>query len=244
MTEWFKKWFSSDEYLSVYSHRNEKDALSIINLILNQFPNKDRLNILDAACGAGRHSILLSELGHNLTAFDLSKTLLRIGFTNSKELNVNINFICSDIREIKLNSSFDLVLNMFTSFGYFDSDYENFLFYQNIRDSLKDDGLIVFDYFNSVFIEENLIPSSTKTVDGKFITEHRRIENKKVIKEISINNDGKISNFCESVKLYNKSELFTKFSSLGYQIENIYGSYDGKPFDEKTSERVILFIKK
>ncbi len=242
MTEWFKKWFSSNEYLSVYSHRNEDDAKNIINLILGKIPEKDNLSILDAACGAGRHSILLAGLGHNVTAFDLSKTLLKIGKVNASELRKPVNFVCSDIRNVAFNTSFDLVLNMFTSFGYFDTDEENFMFYKDIKNCLNKKGIIVLDYLNEYYLRRNLVPVSVKTISGRQIEESRSIRNNKVVKDIVIRHNGAIHKFCESVKLYTYESLVKNFEVLGYHVETAIGDYKGRVFDKETSKRVILFL--
>ncbi len=54
-SDWFKDWFNTEEYLNVYQHRNENDAEEHINLILNNVQIPQNANVLDMACGAGRH---------------------------------------------------------------------------------------------------------------------------------------------------------------------------------------------
>ena len=82
MSEWFKDWFASEEYLKVYSHRNKDDADSLLKLILSNISIPPNASILDSACGNGRHSESLSKLGYNVIGFDLSKTLLQIAQKN------------------------------------------------------------------------------------------------------------------------------------------------------------------
>ena len=120
MKEWFKDWFNTEEYLNVYRHRNEQDAKELIELILENINIHLGCNILDLACGAGRHSILFAQRGYKVSAVDLSKNLLKVALDAAIKAKVKINFIKADLRNLCIKPKFDLVVNLFTSFGYFD----------------------------------------------------------------------------------------------------------------------------
>lgn len=245
MRDWFKKWFSSDEYLRVYAHRNKKDAENLINLILKNVSIPHNAKILDAACGAGRHSILLSQMGYNVTAFDLSKSLLKIGMQNCCELKTDVKFVCADIRNAHFKSHFNLVLNMFTSFGYFQTDSENFRFFVNARSFLSEGGFIVVDYFNKEFLTRNLISETKKVINKNTIIERREIKNGFVIKDILIRKDGEEKLFHEMVKLYSYEDIMSKFIQFGYRPTKIFGDYDGNEFAKDSSERlIVIFIRR
>ena len=244
MSEWYKEWFASEDYLNVYSHRNNVDAEKLIDLILSKIKLKSSAKILDAACGAGRHSIALSQNGFNVTGFDLSKTLLTIAKQESLKNNHNINFFRSDIRFPAVCSKFDLILNLFTSFGYFESDVDNFSFFRRGIDLLTDNGVLVFDYLNLYFLKKNIVPQSTKVIGNIEVFEKREIINDRVVKNITIEKNGKKNNYTESVKLYTYNYLLEKFREIGFSIEEIFGDYNGNPFDESKSSRIILFLKR
>ncbi len=110
MSGWFKDWFASDYYLKVYSHRNNDDADNLLKLILDNIEIPSNANILDAACGNGRHSLKFAELGYNVIGFDLSKTLLQVAQKNKSLSKYNPNYLCSDIREIPIKFFFSLIL--------------------------------------------------------------------------------------------------------------------------------------
>ncbi|MCP5062816.1 MAG: class I SAM-dependent methyltransferase [Ignavibacteriae bacterium] len=242
--EWFEDWFSSKEYLEVYKHRNSEDAERLLELILNNISIEPDAKILDAACGAGRHSIYLAEKDFNVTGFDLSSTLLKIANENSKHLKLDINFINSDIRQFSSKTNFDLIVNLFTSFGYFDSDEENFAFPSNAFDILNESGYFVLDFLNKNYVIKTLVPESEKRIGDKIITEKRKIENSRVVKTIIINEDSKISEYFESVKLYSSEVILDKFSEIGFKIKSIFGSYSGNDFVENKSERFIVIFQK
>lgn len=242
--EWFKDWFSSKDYLDVYSHRNNEDTKNLIDLILSEIVLSKNSNVLDAACGAGRHSIRLAEKGFNVTGFDLSETLLEIAKSKANDKNLNINFQLADLRTFKSDKKFDLVVNLFTSFGYFNSDEENFLFASNAYNMINDNGYYVLDYLNKNFLEDHLVDQTEKVFDNKQIQERRSIVDGRVEKKITIIKENQNSEFLESVKLYSYSELQTHFNRIGFKEIKVFGDYFGERFDNESSERCIIIFQK
>ena len=70
--KWFESWFDTPYYHLLYKHRDDKEAHKFIKNLM-QFLKIDKdQNILDLACGKGRHSIFLNKLGYRVTGVDLS----------------------------------------------------------------------------------------------------------------------------------------------------------------------------
>ena len=114
---WFKEWFNSEYYLTVYKHRDETEAKRLAELITKKLSiNADSL-VLDMACGAGRHAIEFAKNGFKVTAVDLSERLLSEAKQNAAKAGVNIEFVLSDILEYHNENKFQLVVNLFTSIG-------------------------------------------------------------------------------------------------------------------------------
>ena len=242
--EWFKDWFASEDYLGVYSHRNSEDTDNLISLILSELNISENANILDAACGAGRHSLKFAESGYNVTGFDLSETLLQIAIRKSLERNLNVNFVHADLRSFYTEIKFDLVVNLFTSFGYFNSDEENFAFAENAYKMLNNNGYYVLDYLNKDYLEDHLVDSSKKTFDDKQISEKRSIDNGRVVKKITITKENEKSEFFESVKLYSFDQLVKGYEKIGYNKVKVFGDYLGNEFHNESSERCIIIFQK
>ncbi len=244
INKWYKDWFSSELYLSVYQHRNDEDAKQLCHLILSSTNILHGSKILDAACGAGRHSNVFSELGFDVVGFDLSKTLLRIAVESSINKSLSAKFFCSDIRNVPLRAKFNLIVNLFTSFGYFNSDEENFRFIKQAYDLLDVGGFYVLDYLNEKVLRKNLVAESKKEITGGTIFEKREISNNRVVKEIKVLSNGEEIKFYESVALYSKEEILSFCSNIGFKCVNIFGDYTGNGFDESKSNRLILVMQK
>ena len=243
-SEWFKEWFNTEEYLNVYQHRNEADAEQHINLILKNVKLSPNAKVLDMACGSGRHAIILSRKNYQVTAVDLSENLLRIAKDSANKENLKINFINSDIRNFNTSDKFDLVLNLFTSFGYFETDRENFGVLNKAYELLMSSGYFVLDFFNSEFLRNNLNEFSIEKFGNKEIIQHRQISGARVEKRIIIKTNGFKSEYEESVRMFTYAELSNELKNIGFDILNIFGDFFGNKFNSVTSPRVIFFCKK
>jgi len=241
MKDWYKDWFASDYYLKVYSHRNDKDATNLIELIKRNIQIDSNAKILDAACGNGRHSLQFAKLGYNVVGFDLSKQLLEIACQNKM---TNVNYFRSDIRSVPLKRVFDLILNLFTSFGYFESDVENFNFIKFASSHLTKNGYFIFDYLNPNYVKNNLVQSSSKNIGKLSIEENRKIVNNRVEKEIIISDENNLHRYFESVRLYSLSQILSMFLENEFVLYKSFGNYSGDDYDEEQSKRMILFFRK
>lgn len=243
-SEWFKDWFNTDEYLNVYQHRNESDAEAHIKLILDNIILPDKAKILDMACGAGRHSIILARKKFNVTAVDLSEKLLSVALKLSQLENLEIKFIHTDIRNFSTDEKFDLVLNLFTSFGYFEEDDENFAVLKKAYDLLNNKGYFVLDFFNSEFITKNLIEFTSEKIQNSQIIQHRKIQDKRVIKKIIIATPDNKREYEESVRMFTYEELKMMLIKIGFDIYKTFGDFLGNNFDNSESPRLIFICRK
>lgn len=244
MAEWFEDWFNTEEYLNVYSHRNEEDAKNLFDLITKNILIEKGSKVLDLACGAGRHSILFAKNGFNVTAVDISDNLLNVARKTAKEFELKINFIKSDLRKLHLNRKFHLIINLFTSFGYFENDDENGEVIKIAFQHLADNGYFILDFFNITYLKNNLIPVSYDKIEDKIIKQERVIEGNRIFKKIIIAKKGIEKSYYESVRAYTKEELLSLFKNNGLKVECIYGDYLGNVFEEESSPRLITIAKK
>ena len=245
--EWYKEWFSSKFYLELYKHRDETDARKLINLILTALNLPAGSKILDICCGAGRHSVELARRGYAVTGFDLSEFLISQANRNRDKIrtrNLKVKFLIRDMRKFDFRKKFDLALNLFTSFGYFENDIENFSVFKNASLSLKPGGFFVFDFLNGNYLKKHLKHVTKTQISGKKVLQKRRIENDFVIKDILIQNGKNDLAYCEKLKLYTPDRFRRAFRKEGFRIIRISGDYSGNDFNSEKSQRIIIFAKK
>lgn len=244
MAEWFEEWFNTEEYLNVYRHRNEEDAENLFSLITNNISLNTGSKVLDLACGAGRHSILFAKNGFDVTAVDISDNLLEVAKKSAVELGLKISFVKSDLRKLCLDEKFNLIINLFTSFGYFESDEENRKVIKTAAEHLAGNGYFVLDYFNITYLKNNLIPISYDKIENGIIKQERVLEKDRIIKKITITKSGIEKIYHESVRTFTKAELAAFFEEHGLKIQIIFGDYLGNKFTEDFSPRIIIIAKK
>lgn len=246
-TPWYVNWFSSKLYLELYKHRNEDDARNLINLLQRTLPLIKGDKILDVCCGAGRYSIEFARRGFNVTGFDLSKFLISEAKKTSKNIPekfVKVNFLNKDMRKFDFKKSFDIAANLFTSFGYFTEDEENFLVFKNVSASLKKNGYFVFDFLNGNYLKKNIVPYDKKIFQGKEFISKRRIEGDFVHKEISIKSGSRKIRYEEVLKLYDIETLKKAFRNNSLKVTHSFGDYYGNKYSKEKSQRLILIAQK
>jgi SAM-dependent methyltransferase len=242
---WFEEWFNSPLYEKLYSHRNMDDAARLATIIENLIPADEYPELLDLACGRGRHSLLLAKRGYMVTGIDLSETAIQKAKAEAQREKIeNVQFRIGDMRE-NSGLTFDAVVSLFTSFGYFLDDEENIRALENIWEMLKDHGLFLMDYLNPQYVKKTLIRAEKKTVDGITFDIKRNIDNNMVFKTISLNHPetGKPVEHTERVKLYDLAWFQSNMQKCGLHITSVMGNYSGDPFHREESPRCIMFGK-
>ena len=242
---WYKDWFLDANYRVVYEHRDEGEAAQMLDLIEQTIGRDTDRRVLDLGCGSGRHAISFARRGYkDVTGVDLSSTLLNEAKVSADALGLDVRFIERDMRELP-SETFDLVVNLFTSFGYFDKDEENALVIANVASHLNPGGYFVIDFLNSQFVREHLVAHDERVLPGGARLEQSRwIENGRIEKRLLIRNGLEAQEYIESVRLFDASDFIQMFGMCGLRVEHTFGSYFGEPFDSRRSSRLILFARK
>jgi ubiquinone/menaquinone biosynthesis C-methylase UbiE len=238
MQEWYKESFGKD-YLVIYKHRDLQGAANEVKKMAAWLHLPRGAEVLDLCCGMGRHSMALSECGYRVTAIDLSEALLAEAQRYDSE--GRIAFIQGDMRAVPLHKPFDAVVNLFTSFGYFDNDADHVKVLFEICRLLKPGGRFIIDYLNPSFVSKHLVHYSER-IDGELtIRESRSIEEGFVRKRIVIMEEGsEARNYMEQVRLLNLAWFQSQFKAVGLELKNVYGSVDGEPYTPELSPRMIM----
>ena len=241
MAEWFSDWFDSKYYHILYKNRDYKEAQDFLGRLMShlKFPGKSK--ILDLACGKGRHSVYLNGLGYEVVGLDLSKNSIAEANLTQEQ---NLRFDVHDMRFPFPYAPYDLILNLFTSFGYFNNKEEDIKTLTNITNALTPDGIFVMDFLNIRYIENNIVTQEEKLVDGIYFKLKRFIKSGSLYKTISFKADGKEFYFQERVDALKYFMFEEYFETVGLEIVEVFGDYALNTFDIDTSKRVIFITKK
>jgi len=236
---WYASWFDTPYYHILYKDRDYEEAQAFMDNLTEYLNLPEEAKILDLACGKGRHSIYLNQLGYDVTGADLSENSINAA---SKSSNEKLHFVVHDMR-ISFEEKFDAIFNLFTSFGYFEDDADNLTTLKAIRESLTEYGFAVIDFMNVDFVLENLNPAETKTVDGIDFHIKRYEKDNHIYKEISFSDKGKEFHFTEKVQALRLTDFEKMMEEAGIYLLDVFGDYKLRKFYKSQSERLILIFK-
>ena len=233
--DWFEDWFG-EEYLALYTHRDELEAERVAQLIESRVRLTRDSRALDLACGAGRHQREL--FAHWWTVgLDLSPSLLRAARTADREAPL----VRADMRSLPFQDcAFELVVNLFTSFGYFSDDRAHQRVIDEVARVTCPGGWFVLDYLNSQHVKRTLVATDVRTVGQHTIEQERSIsdDGRFVRKTITIGEFGRT--FVERVRLFTPDELSAMVSSGGYDVVEMLGDYAGTPLGPDSSRTILI----
>ena len=183
MQDWFATWFNSPYYHTLYKDRDLQEAETFVDALVSYLDLPRGTHALDLACGKGRHSLHLRQKGFNVIGLDLSEASIAEAKLSEQD---GLEFYEHDMRSLYWHEYFDLVVNLFTSFGYFHNKEDDQKTISSVADSLKQDGLFVLDFMNATKVKTNLVAYEEKTIDNVRFEITRVVENGVIIKRIHV----------------------------------------------------------
>ena len=242
---WFEKWFNTPYYHILYKDRNCEEAENFITRLINDLKIPEHSKIIDLACGKGRHAVFLNRMGFEVLGLDLSEESIS---QNKIFENDTLKFKVHDMREAIYpeisTQKVDAVCNLFTSFGYFESDVEDKKIFRSVADALVDNGFFILDFLNEHWVKNTLVPQAITTKGDIEFHISKRIEDQHVIKDINFKDQGEAFHFFEKVKLHTLEEIGSYAEEFGFERVKIYGDYHLGAFDRDTSPRCINVFRK
>ena len=243
MHTWFKEWFNTTYYHQLYFKRDDKEAADFIDKLITHLKPAPGSLMLDVACGKGRHSIQLSGKGFDVTGIDLSEDSIQEALKNENE---QLHFFQHDMRLPFWINYFDYAFNFFTSFGYFKTQREHDNAIRTIAQSIKPNGILVMDYLNVHYAEDNMSHQSEKEIDGVHYLITKWYDETHFYKKIMIEDATMIEPliFTEKVAKFTLGDFTDMFAYQGLQIKEVFGDYKFNNYSVKSSPRLIMVAEK
>ncbi|WP_374550595.1 class I SAM-dependent methyltransferase [Flavobacterium sp.] len=238
-SSWYESWFDTKYYHILYKERNYREAQIFMDNLTQYLNLPEKAKVLDLACGKGRHSIYLNQLGYNVIGADLSENSIAEAKKNENE---TLHFVVHDKRE-PFEEKFDAIFNLFTSFGYFENEEDDIKTLTAIKNSLSEYGFAVIDFMNSNYVIENLVENEVKEVEGITFYIKKYFLDGYIIKEIDFEDDGKKHHYVEKVRAFTLEDFQRMFDQVGLYLLDIFGDYKLKKYYKNTSERLIMIFK-
>lgn len=202
--------------------------------------------VLDLCCGPGRHSVALAKRGFQVTAVDRTRFLLNKARRRARTARTRIEFVRADMREFVRPGAFRLVVNLWTSFGYFDRKDDDRRVLRNIVESLQPGGACVIDVFGKERLATKWQPTtSCRYADGTLQIEVHEIFDDwtRVRNEWIFLKGNRVRRFKFHHTLYSGQELNDRLRQAGFADVKLYGEFDGRPYGPD-APRLIAVARK
>jgi SAM-dependent methyltransferase len=200
--------------------------------------------VLDMPCGVGRHSLELARRGFAVTGVDRTDTYLRSATEKAAAQGLEVELIQADMRQFVRVEAYDLALNLFTSFGYFEDPADDRRVAENLFRSLKPGGVLVMEMMGKEVLARIFLPRDWQELpDGTFYLQERTvtrdwswIENRWIL----IRPDGRRHEYAVNHRLYDGAGLKALLQSVGFSEVELYGSLAGEPYDTQARRLVAV----
>jgi len=247
MAQWYREFFD-DLYLRVYQPLEAPEKVRReVDFIVKALNLPAGAKVLDLCCGQGRHSLELARRGFQVVGVDLSEALLYAARKRAESEGLTVTFLQCDMREIDFKDEFDAVINMFTSFGYLESEAEDEKVLGKVAQALKSGGKFLLDVVNRDRLVRDFQGREWHAADeGWLVLEERTFDHlsgRMETRWICVARDGVRYERLSSVRLYTASELRTMLERAGLEVTNLFGDYDGSPYSWDSQRLIIVACK-
>jgi len=241
---WWQKYFD-EHYLKVYKDL-EKEASREVESIVKMMDLKPKAKILDLCCGYGRHSSEFAQRGLKVTGYDLSDFFIEKAKKDSLDLGLEIEFVKGDMRKLPFEKEFDAVVNIFTSFGFFDKESDDFKVTKGVSRALKKGGLFLLDLKNREYLIRNFQRRRWRQEEDFIMLEDNFFDlftsRWELTRTLLFENGRKRENSF-SLRMYTFTEILNLLKRSGFILESVYGDFDFREYS-LDSPRMILISRK
>jgi SAM-dependent methyltransferase len=228
--DWWRTWFGPG-YLALYdaflAERTPVEVDQIEALLQLRPPRR----ILDLPCGQGRHAIELARRGYQVTGVDLSPYMLGVAKQRADAAGVQVRWLTGDMREPLRGERFDLVLNLFTSFGYFDDEADDQKVVAAAAATVAPGGRFLLEVINGERVMGNFQEREWFTIGQTAVMERRSLDKgaRRMVVERTVSSKDGDDTSVHAVRLYRGSEVEAMLKAAGFGRIDLYGEWDGAP---------------
>ncbi|OQY34248.1 MAG: hypothetical protein B6241_05525, partial [Spirochaetaceae bacterium 4572_59] len=234
-------WFSDEWFWETYGplmfdEKRLSETPSEVDGIIRLAGLEDKSEILDCCCGMGRHTIEMASRGFSMSGVDLSAGYLKTAIKDAKEKKLDIEWKRMDVLDMDYENRFDAILNMFSSFGYFDDPEDDLVLLKKMHSALKDDGVLFMDMWGKEVLAR----------DFEERVWFEREEGLKILLEYSVDlnwtelhnrwlffKDDKMTEYSFHHRIFSAYEMSVMLGEAGFEQVDVYGDFTGSLYDHQ-----------
>ncbi len=240
------QWYEDDGLWSGFaefmfsSRRGVEAEENVKGSPLLAFPAGSR--VLDLCCGPGLYVVPLARQGHRVTGVDLSPEMVDLAAAACADAGTPAELLRGDMAEFVRPGGFDVVVNMFTSFGYFADPAKNLQVLHNIHASLAPGGQVLMDVFGKEVIARRVGRPQVVDLPGGgtvFLRDTILDDWTRLRTEWTLVRDGIARSKAMTSFVYSAAELRSLFAQAGFTDVECFGGFDGSSYDNRAKRLVV-----
>lgn len=239
-------WYEDDRFWrgvesALFSPDKMSAARREVDGVVSLLSLKTGACVLDLCSGPGRHALELAGRGYQVTAVDRTRMYLERARKAAKQQGLEVEFVKEDMRTFVRPGAFDAVINLYTSFGYFEEESENRLVLENACASLREGGAALFELTSKEIVARDFRERNRTIIGDISLLEVRSAGNHWDWLETRwvVNKGGRNRDFTWKIRLYTRREFEAMLSAAGFQDLRTFGGLDGSPYDHEARRLVV-----
>jgi len=243
-------WHDRDEFWKatepiLFRRERLEGTAAEVDKIITLLKLEQELRILDLCCGIGRHSLELARRGFIITGVDRTRPYLNKAIKQAKRERLEIEFIEDDMRKFVRPNAFNIVINLFTSFSYFEDPDEDFQVLKNVYRSLKKGGLFLIEMMGKEVLARIFLERGWYRADDYIVLEERWITRNWtwMVNRWTVIKGNRRTELDVSHRIYSAAELTALLQKAGFVRCEVYGDLEGSDYDH-TAKRLVVVARK
>ena len=241
--EWWARFFDEEMSEVMFAEEAWRQAEELCDPLIELLGVESGAKILDLACGTGRFALPLAKRGFHVVGLDYSAPYLKRARAVAQQQGLSVEVVQGDMRAIPFNERFDAVINLFTSFGYFEREEDHLKVLQEVHKSLKPGGRFLLETVNRDFLLRRFQAHDWHELPGFLVLEARRFlpERDRVeTRWVKLHPDGRRKEYVSSIRLFTVRELLDLCSRAGLKPLGYYGGLKGEPWSWEANRLVMV----
>lgn len=240
--EWWQSFFDEDTGRIMFTEEAWQRAEQNCDALVALLGLAPGAKILDLACGPGRFAIPLAKRGYQVVGLDISEVYLKQAYAKAKEQGLNIHLVQGNMRHIPFENEFDAVINLFTSFGYFEREEDHLLVLKEVHKSLKPGGRFLLELMNRDWLIRHFQARDWREYKDFILLEERKLDlerNRIESRWIMLKGQERKEYFL-SLRLFALAELLEFFARAGLKALGYYSNLRQEPLSLESNRLVLL----
>jgi len=203
--------------------------------------------ILDLCCGPGRYAVELAHRRYEVVGLDINDAYIGLARQLAAREGVQATFLTGDMREIPFENHFDAIINVGTSFGFFDSEGKNRRVIKGVARALKFRGVFLLEMGNrDYYLKHFTAKDWWRRKTGQVVLVQREFDyvQSRIDQITEVLDSGRVERWSLSWRAYTLAELVGILTRAGMALSCVYGGWDQSQYSVDSPRMLVVSERK